>query len=177
MIDISVKNLIKSFEVGENILDGLSFEVDSGERVGILGANGSGKTTLFKLLVGELRADEGDIVIAPGKRLGLISQIPRYPAGYTTEDVLKEAHRSLDNIAARMKELEKRMELGDSTRSTLEEYDRLSETFARRGGYNTDIERNRVCNGLDIPADMRARPFDALSGGEKTRVNLARLIL
>ncbi len=177
MIDISVKNLIKSFEVGENILDGLSFEVDSGERVGILGANGSGKTTLFRLLVGELHPDEGEIAIAPGKRLGLISQIPRYPAHYTTEDVLKEAHRALDEISARMKELERRMELGDSTRATLEEYDRLSESFTRRGGYNTDIERNRVCNGLDIPADMRARPFDALSGGEKTRVNLARLIL
>ena len=177
MIDISVKNLIKSFEVGENILDGLSFEVDSGERVGILGANGSGKTTLFRLLVGELHPDEGEIAIAPGKRLGLISQIPRYPAHYTTEDVLKEAHRALDEISARMKELERRMELGDSTRATLEEYDRLSESFTRRGGYNTEIERNRVCNGLDIPADMRARPFDALSGGEKTRVNLARLIL
>ena len=76
MTDISVNNLVKSFEIGENVLDGLSFTVTEGERVGILGCNGSGKTTLFRILTGEVRADEGDVVIAPGKRLGLISQIP-----------------------------------------------------------------------------------------------------
>ena len=76
MIDISVKNLVKAFEVGKNILDGLSFEINAGEHVCLLGQNGAGKTTLFKLLVGEYSEDEGDIVIGGGKRLGLISQIP-----------------------------------------------------------------------------------------------------
>ena len=72
MIDITVQNLIKSFEVGDNLLDGLTFQVDAGERVGILGKNGCGKTTLFKILTGEYDCDEGRIVIAPGKKLGLI---------------------------------------------------------------------------------------------------------
>ena len=90
MTDISVSSLVKSFEHGNNILDGLSFTVNSGERVGILGHNGSGKTTLFRILVGELRYDEGDIAIPSSKRMGLISQIPVYPEGWTTEQVLKD---------------------------------------------------------------------------------------
>ena len=65
MIDVSVRSLVKSFELGKNILDGLSFTVTAGERVGILGHNGCGKTTLFRILVGELRADEGEVMIAP----------------------------------------------------------------------------------------------------------------
>ena len=70
MIDVSVQNLVKSFEIGSNVLDGLSFTVTSGERVGILGPNGCGKTTLFRILSGEYDYDEGEVMIAPGKRLG-----------------------------------------------------------------------------------------------------------
>ena len=81
MIDLTVKDLVKSFEVGNNILDGVSFEVHTGERVGILGRNGCGKTTLFRLLSGEYTPDSGEIVIPAGRRLGLISQIPVYPEG------------------------------------------------------------------------------------------------
>ena len=81
MIDISVRDLTKAFEVNNNILDGLTFQVQHGERVGILGRNGTGKTTLFRLMVGELTEDKGDIDIARGKRVGLVSHIPHYPAG------------------------------------------------------------------------------------------------
>ena len=91
MTDISVKDLVKGFEIGSNVLDGLSFSITSGEHVGILGINGSGKTTLFRILTGEQDYDEGSVMIAPGKRIGLISQIPVYPDGWTTEDVLKTA--------------------------------------------------------------------------------------
>ena len=108
MIDISVSSLVKSFELGKNILDGLSFTVNSGERVGILGHNGCGKTTLFRILVGEIGYDEGEVAIAPSKRLGLISQIPVYPEGWTVEQVLRDAHRHIYSVAARMNELEGR---------------------------------------------------------------------
>ena len=176
MIDISVSSLVKSFEIGKNILDGLSFSVNSGERVGILGHNGCGKTTLFRILTGELDYDEGEVMIAPGKRLGLISQIPVYPDGWTVEDVLRDAHRRLYAISRRIDELTRAME-HDSSAALLAEYDRLSEDFRRLGGYDMDVDRNRVANGLDIPRAMREQPFASLSGGEKTRVNLARLIL
>lgn len=89
MIDIQVNGLVKSFEVGQNILDGITFQIDQGQRVGLLGKNGAGKSTLFKILTGELEYDEGTVTIAPGRRIGLISQIPVYPDGYTVEDVLR----------------------------------------------------------------------------------------
>ena len=176
MIDISVSSLVKSFELGKNILDGLTFTVNSGERVGILGHNGCGKTTLFRILAGEIGWDEGEVMVAPSKRLGLISQIPVYPAGWTTEDVLRSAHKRLYEISDRLDELGLLME-HDQSPALLQEYDRLSDDFRRLGGYDMDTARNRVANGLDIPAAMREQPFDSLSGGEKTRVNLARLIL
>ena len=176
MIDVSVSSLVKSFEIGHNILDGLSFSVNTGERVGILGHNGCGKTTLFRILTGKLDYDEGEIMIAPGKRLGLISQIPVYPEGWTVEDVLCDAHRRLYNLSRRIDDLTLEME-HDSSTALLQEYDRLSEDFRRLGGYDMEIDRNRVANGLDIPQRMREQLFDSLSGGEKTRVNLARLIL
>lgn len=176
MTDISVQNLKKSFEVGHPVLDGLTFEVAAGERVGILGANGCGKTTLFRILSGELEPDEGTAAIRRGRRVGLISQIPVYPEGWTTEDVLREAHSGLRAMAARMQELEGLMAT-DSSEALLKEYDKLADDFRRLGGYDMDYERNRVANGLDIPAEMRRREFALLSGGEKTRVNLARLIL
>ena len=176
MIDISIQHLKKSYEDGVELLRDLSFDVQAGEHVAILGPNGCGKTTLFRILSGEIDYDEGTVHVASGKRLGLISQIPVYPPEYTTEDVLKTAHRRIENISARMKALEQEM-ASDATEDTLREYDRLSADFERLGGWNTDVARDKVANGLDIPAQMRAQKFDSLSGGEKTRVNLARLIL
>ena len=176
MIDISVNNLIKSFEIGSNVLDGLSFSVSAGEHVAILGRNGCGKTTLFRILNGDLDYDEGEVSLAKGRRIGLISQIPVYPDGWTANDVLKSSMRRLDNIQSRMRELEKQME-SSSDASVLAEYDALLNEYEQSGGYEADSEIDRVANGLDIDASMRERAFDLLSGGEKTRVNLARLIL
>lgn len=176
MIDISVSNLVKEFEVGNRILNGVSFQVDAGERVGLLGKNGSGKTTLLRILTGTLDFDGGEISIAPDKRLGLISQIPVYPDGYTVEDVLHTAFRRLCRIEAEMTALTARMER-ESDPALLKHYGMLSAAFETGGGYDTATQFNKVCNGLDISAPMRGQPFAALSGGEKTRVNLARLIL
>ena len=176
MVEISVKNLEKSFEVGDKLLDGLSFEIYSGECVGIMGRNGSGKTTLFRLLTGELQPDEGTIVIASGRRVGLISQIPRYPDGWTVEDVLRSAYRELFAYKKKMEQLEARM-TEHTPRELLAEYDRLSTAYEVGGGYEMDTNVDKLCNGLGIPQAMRQQEFAQLSGGEKTRVNLARLLL
>ena len=177
MIDISVSDIVKEFEVGKKILDGLTFQVDAGERVGLLGPNGCGKTTFLRILTGVVHPDEGDIVVAPNKRMGLISQIPVYPAGYTVEDVLDTAFAPLQEMEREMDELSQRMAEGESDSALLSRYDKLSAAFQSGGGYETDTNKNKVCSGLSIPREMREQPFDKLSGGEKTRVNLARLIL
>ena len=177
MIEIQVNNLVKSFEVGKNVLDGLTFQVDQGERVGLLGRNGAGKTTLFKILTGELDYDEGTVVVGQGRRVGLISQIPVYPAGYTVEDVLRSAFARLQSLAEEMRALEARMAAGESDPAILKRYGTLSERFEAFGGYDTDVAVNKIANGLSIPEAQREQLFDSLSGGEKTRVNLGRLIL
>ncbi len=177
MIDIQVNGLVKSFEVGQNILDGITFQIDQGQRVGLLGKNGAGKSTLFKILTGELEYDEGTVTIAPGRRIGLISQIPVYPDGYTVEDVLRSAFDRLHTLAAEMESLAERMAAGENDPALLKRYGSLAERFEVFGGYDTDVAISKIANGLSIPDDMRGRLFDRLSGGEKTRVNLGRLIL
>ena len=176
MIEISVQNLKKSFEVGEILLDVLSFEIRTGECVGIMGRNGCGKTTLFRMLTGELEPDDGTVVIAPNRKLGLISQIPVYPAGYTVENVLRSAYRELFAMKKKMEDLERLMTVS-ADRALLSEYDRLSTAYEVGGGYEMDTSVDKICNGLGIPASMRDQLFSSLSGGEKTRVNLARLLL
>ena len=176
MVDISVKNLVKFFVIGENLLDGLTFEIQEGERVAILGRNGCGKTTLLKILTGEMDYDDGEVYVNPNKRLGLISQIPHFPEGFLVEDVLHSAFADLWNIRMRMEAIEKQMQSGSDS-ELLREYDRLTAAFQAGGGYETDVETDKICNGLGITRQQRQQEFDSLSGGEKTRVNLARLLL
>ena len=175
MIEIAVRDLVKEYEIGQPVLDGLSFQVDTGERVGILGRNGAGKTTLFRILTGQERADSGDVILAPGKRLGLISQIPVYPAGFTVEDVLRSAFDELRAMESELRDLSER--LAGADRALLDRYDRLQLAFETGGGYEMETRLEKVCTGLGIEKAFREKEFACLSGGEKTRINLARLIL
>ena len=176
MVDIQVKNLTKFFVIGEYLLDGLSFDIQEGERVAILGRNGCGKTTLFNILTGQMDYDGGEVYVNPNKRLGLISQIPHFPEGYSVEDVLRSAYQDLLGAKKKMEQLEKQMASG-ATQEQLAEYDRLTNRFQSGGGYEMDVEVDKICNGLGISQDQREQSFASLSGGEKTRVNLARLLL
>ena len=176
MVDIQVKNLTKFFVIGENLLEGLSFEIQEGECVAILGRNGCGKTTLFNILTGQMDYDDGEVYVNPNKRLGLISQIPKFPQGYTVEDVLRSAYADLMRIKQKMELLEGEMARG-ATAEQLREYDALANRFQSGGGYGMDVDVDKICNGLGITAEQRTQEFSSLSGGEKTRVNLARLLL
>ena len=176
MIDISVKNLTKFFVIGENLLENLSFEIHEGECVAILGRNGCGKTTLFNILTGQMDYDAGEVYINPHKRIGLISQIPHFPDNYRVEDVLRSAYAPLMAIRRKIEQLERDME-NNASRELLRQYDALASSFEAGGGYEMDVQVDKVCNGLGITAEQRLQEFDSLSGGEKTRVNLARLLL
>lgn len=176
MVDISVKDLKKFFVIGENLLDGISFEIQEGECVAILGRNGCGKTTLFNILTGQMDFDEGEVYINPAKRMGMISQIPVFPDGFTVEDVLRSAYAKVLKAMSKMAELEKIM-TSQSNEDLLRQYDALSNQVLAGNGYDMDFEIDKICNGLGIQAAQRLQLFDSLSGGEKTRVNLARLLL
>ena len=176
MIDIQVKNLTKFFVIGENLLEGLSFDVQAGERVAILGRNGCGKTTLFKILTGEMDYDDGEVYVNPDKKLGLISQIPKFPDGFTVEDVLRSAYGPLLRIREKMEKLTDQMAVDNSV-ALMREYDALESRFLSGGGYDMEVDLDKVCNGLGITKVQRSQLFASLSGGEKTRMNLARLIL
>ncbi len=175
LADISISGLNKYF--GENqILYDITFDIFPGEKVAIVGPNGAGKTTLFRMLTGELPYESGTISIAKDRTVGMIDQIPVYEPGDTVEMILRSAFHRIDEVRERMKQLEARMEQNDDS-NLLKQYGALQAEFEAMGGYALDFEVDKVCNGLEIPKEMREKPFDVLSGGEKTRVNLARIIL
>ena len=176
MVDIQVTNLTKFFVIGENLLENLTFEIQEGECVAILGRNGCGKTTLFNILTGQMDFDSGEVYVNPNKKLGLISQIPRFPEGFTVEDVLRSAFADILRVRQKMELLECEMANG-ATDAQLREYDALTNRYQTGGGYDMDVEVDKICNGLGITPEQRAQEFASLSGGEKTRVNLARLLL
>jgi len=123
-----------------------------------------------------LEPDEGEVLLAPGRRVGLISQIPVYPPDYTVEDVLGTAFSDLLTLEQDMQTLAQEMETKHDP-ALLRRYDGLMSSYEAGGGYEMKTRLAKVCNGLGIGQEMRKKPFQKLSGGEKTRINLARLLL
>ena len=119
----ALEHISFTYPGGRQVFRDMDFALYPDRKIGLYGPNGSGKTTFFRILSGELQPDAGTVSIASGRRLGLISQIPVYPDGWTTEDVLREAHRRLYDMEARMNELTARMATDDSP-ALLSEYDR-----------------------------------------------------
>ena len=172
MAEINVSGITKSFSQDRVVLDDVSFQVDQGERVGLLGGNGAGKTTLFRIITGEISADSGTVSVARGRRLGYVAQLNRYESFDLVEDVLREAYRRVLDIAAELDRMHADMSTVSAGR-----YDALIREFEALGGYEWETDMNKVAAGLNITPEMRARRFSDLSGGEQTRVCLAKLIM
>ena len=172
MADINISSVRKSFAQDRVVLDGVSFQVDRGERVGLLGGNGAGKTTLLKIITGELAPDAGSAFVSKGLKLGYVAQLNHYAPGTACEDVLRGAFSRTFEIGAEIEKIHEGMDADDAGR-----YSRLMDEYLSLGGYEWETELNKVANGLGIDAEMRLRLFADLSGGERTRVCLARLIL
>jgi ATP-binding cassette subfamily F protein 3 len=173
LVDISVQELEKYYGA-EHILKGLNFEIYRGEKVGLLGRNGAGKTTIFKILSGIEDYDSGNVNVSC--RVGILDQIPEYPEKYTVIDVLKTAFDRLYNLKNEMKNLEGLMSQTHD-KFLIKKYGILQTEFEAMGGYTINSDIAKVCNGLGIDESMQERLFIQLSGGEKTRINLGRIIL
>ena len=175
MAEIVLKDIHKYYGI-QHVLRGISLEIYEGMTTGLLGKNGAGKTTVFKIISGEEPYDRGELQIARGRRIGVLDQIPEYPEDFLVFRVIDSAFQDIHLLKSRMDSLQSELDLKPDE-SVIRQYGALMSEFEARGGYEIETSIKRVCIGLEINDDMLKRPFRELSGGEKTRVNLARIIL
>ena len=179
MIEVSVNNASKSFGF-KNVLDGFDLEATTGERIALIGPNGCGKSTLFKIISGEEKLDKGMVSTRKGATIGLLSQIPPKVADdVTVRDILLRSFKDLFELEKKLREYEEKLGsiTSDELDSVLKVYGKLQDHFSNMGGYEIDEKVGKICNGFKISEEMLTRSFNTLSGGEKTIVNLASLII
>lgn len=178
MIECSVNNLVKYYGANK-IFENISFELHSNERVGLIGQNGCGKTTLMKVLMGAEDYHGGTISFRKGNRVGYLDQIFKCSRDTTVIEILEGPFKNIFNIKIELKAFEERLKTlsGEALEIEMKNYGLLMDEFERCDGYDVETNINKVCKGLLIPDNFREKPFEHLSGGERTRVLLAKLLL
>ncbi|MFL0268589.1 ABC-F family ATP-binding cassette domain-containing protein [Candidatus Clostridium radicumherbarum] len=182
MIVLSCKEINKSYGI-EVILNTITFNINEGEKAGLIGANGAGKSTLFKILTGQFEQDKGDLFIDKNKRIGYLSQHLALESTNSIYDELLTVFSELIEMENRIKELtEKLNEPYDSSRKEyhekiIHEYTSLSDLYNNRGGFTYQADINRVFKGLGFIEEDFNKNINILSGGQKTRVALCKLLL
>ncbi|HMM48926.1 MAG TPA: ABC-F family ATP-binding cassette domain-containing protein [Miltoncostaeaceae bacterium] len=160
-----------------DLLRDVSFRVDPGDRVAVVGRNGEGKTTLLRILAGQLEADGGSISLPKGATIALHDQRPPRERGLTLGEYVAQGMREAEAAEAELAELEGRMAAGDAGVDVLDAYERAQARLERAGGYAWRSWIERVLRGLGIPESWLERPLDGFSGGELTRASLARSLV
>ncbi len=177
MIEIGVNNLSKMFGV-DKIFENVTFDVKTKDKIALIGRNGTGKTTLMKVLAG-FEDCIGQVHKRKGLTIGYLEQIPNYSDENTVLDILNKAFEKVHELKLQMEALEKTFEfLSEEDLSTaVKKYGELHDLYEISGGYNINEKINKIMNGLEINEDMQKRQFNLLSGGEKTRVILGKILL
>lgn len=178
MILISVQELQKSFGVHE-VLRSVTFSLQKGEKMGLVGVNGCGKTTLMRIIAGEMQPDGGTIHRNKDLRVGYLAQLDDIPLTDTVWGALLKVFEPIRVMERRMAEIEKLLESADPETALRlsSEYQRLTESYNAQQGYAYEGEILRVLNGLGLKPEMHQRQVSTLSGGERTRLSLAKLLL
>lgn len=182
MIVLSTRNITKSYGI-DVILEDVTFTINESEKVGLIGANGAGKSTLFKILTNQLEQDSGELFIEKNKKLGYLSQHLSLHDSSTIFEELLSVFKELLNIEKKLGELEIKMnepynaENEEYHSKVIKDYTTLSELYDTKGGYTYKGEINRVLKGLGFSENDYNKPIDLLSGGQKTRTALCKLLL
>ncbi len=175
---LSCSNITKSF--GDNdILKHISFHIEEHEKAAVVGINGAGKSTLLKIMIGELAPDEGSVTVSKGSTIGYLAQHQDLEGAETIYDALLEVKRPILEMEEQLRRLELEMKSasGDELEAKLAQYGRLNHEFEMANGYACRSEITGVLKGLGFEEDEFAKPITALSGGQKTRVSLGKLLL
>lgn len=168
-------NIYKSYS-GNEILKGVTFQINPFEKVGLVGRNGAGKTTAFRIVTGEESADSGDVAKSKGLKIGLLEQHIDFTENETVHTAALSAFKELHDIEARMRELEIKMTT-DSSDEVLEEYSELQTIFEREGGFEYTAKAEAILLGLNFSKEDWNLETDKLSGGQKNRLGMVRLLL
>ncbi len=175
---LSCSNISKAF--GSNtVLEQISFHIEEHEKAAIVGINGAGKSTLLKIIIGQLSPDSGEVVLSKGKTIGYLAQHQDLESSRTIYEEVLEIKRPVIRMEERIRELELQMKHTDGQKleNLLAEYDRLNHQFELENGYAYKSEVTGVLKGLGFLEDEFNKPVTTLSGGQKTRVSLGKLLL
>ena len=175
---LSITELSKYYGI-EEVFSQVSGKIHAGERIGLIGPNGCGKSTLLKIIAGELEADDGNVHLAGQLRLGYLPQTPDLESTGTLWDAMKAVFAELQAQAEELRELEEHMSTGSQAEraAVMERYGELMHRFEDGGGFTHEARIGQVLGGLGFRTEEFQTPVAHLSGGEKTRALLARLLL
>lgn len=178
MIEIELNNIKKNYGL-KNILDGVSFEIKTGERIALIGDNGSGKSTILKIISGEEKADSGKVNIRKEAKIGYLKQVyPNENDSIVVEEYLKRSFKKYFDMEKRLKELEVLMlDENQNIENLIKRYGRLQEEYITLGGYELEEKFKKICSGFKFKTEFLNKKYNTLSGGEKTIVNLATILL